>query len=310
MSDNASVQPGAGIMPPEIDGTPNETPTNGDQPISEEMSLFMERARLMFPDMPADFISAFAGSWVGYADLSNGSQLALAELRTDPRYETWFPGNLREDGTAHIDEGTYWTQRTSYEAAIEGIGIQPGIFTDEQYVSLISGDVGLPEFRARVRTQANEVLARSDAFKAYYAEIHGFEPTDSAIMASAFSGNSDALLQDAGIASVGFEGERRDFDVSMQMAASLYDAGVQTQAGAAEVFGQAATDVPLFGMLAQRHFDSDDNFDLGDALDAIVFDDQEQIRRIQRMTGQERTLFSRSMQARRNGDAVIGLLRD
>lgn len=276
-------------------------------PTSPLITEFERQARLLFPSLPADFITAFATAWTTYADVPGGSDLALADLRNDSRYSVWFPGNLRDDGSARIAEGQYWLQREQYEQAMRNIQVDPGIFSDEDYVSLIEGGTSSVEFASRVRTQANDVLARSDEFRTYYAELYGFEPTNTAILASAFSGSNDALLRQAGIAAVGFEGERRDFDLSFALAASLYDAGVTSQGQATELFGQAASDVPLFGALVERHFDPGDPFDLGSFLDAAVYDDQGELRRMQRLIGQERSLFSRTMQARRAGDAIVGL---
>ena len=271
------------------------------------MTEFERLARLMFPTMPLEFVQAFAASWTTYADEANGAELALAELRQDGRYSAWFPGNLSDDGTVHISEGDYWQHRADLEQSVTLIGLSSGIFSDEQYISLITGDTSVGEFRDRLRTQSNQILARSDEFKQYYGELYGFEPTDSAILQSVFAGTNDQLVRQAGQATVGFEGVRRDFDVSLQLAASLYNAGVTNQGQAQELFGQAASDVPLFGALAERHFDPDDDFDLGEFLQAAVFDDQEQLNRMQRLVSQERSLFSRSTTLRERNGAVVGL---
>ncbi len=275
------------------------------------MTEFERLAGIMFPSMPQEFVTAFGNEYAMWADQPNTVKLTLAALRDRPEYPIWFPGNLRDDGSARIGEQDYWEQRGLYEQAVNLAGLPPDIFDEEQYISLIEGETSPREFADRVRTQANEVIARGDEFKAYYAELYGFEPTTTAILQSVFTGNNDALLTQSGIATVGFEAERRDFDVSLQLAASLYDAGIQNQGQAIELFGQAATQVPLFGQLASRHFDPEDEFDLGDLVQATVFNDQEQLDRIQRLTGQERSLFSRSTQVRRNrAGSSVGLVAE
>lgn len=307
---------GSAGLPGEPDPESEDIPVGGDgsespdEEDSDDTESFYKMAAAMFPSMPPGFIEAFAEAWVEFADAPNAVDLALASLRQDDRYALWFPGNLRDDGTVHIGEAQYWDQRALYEQAVNAVGLDPGIFTDDQYVALLSGDVSTTEFAARIRTQSNSILSRSEEFKQYYAEIYGFEPTDTAILESAFTGTNDALLRQAGIASVGFEGERREFDLPLVMASAIYDAGVTTQGQASELFGQAATDVPLFGVLAQRHFDPDDEFDLGNFLASAVFDDQEEMRRMQRLLAQERALFSRSSSFRSRGNAMVGLTEE
>ena len=278
-----------------------------DVPISAEYEQFLTLAKSLFPSMPDEFLIAFTQQYVEFADLPNGTTLALSGLRSDARYAAWFPGNLRDDGTVHIGEGQYWDQRALHEQSVRIAGLEPDIFSDEQYISLISGDVSVGEFTNRIRTQSNDILARSEQFQSYYAELYGFVPSDTAILQSVFTGNNDALVRQSGQATVGFEGELRGFDVSLQMASSLYNADITTQGQAQDLFGQAASDVPLFGALAQRHFDSDDDFDLGEFLQAAVFDDQDQLRRMQRLVSQERSLFSRSTSLRERNGAVVGL---
>jgi hypothetical protein len=308
---------GANGAPEGESGGPN-TPGFGGNPENDgesgtgtatdaEYALYLALARGLFPSMPDSFILAFADQYVQFADLPNGTTLALGQLRQDSRYAIWFPGNMRDDGTVHISEGQYWDQRALHEQAVRQAGLDPQIFSEEQYISLISGDVSVSEFGNRVRTQSNEILARSEEFQSYYAELYGFVPSDTAILQSVFTGNNDALIQQAGQATVGFEGELRGFDVSLQLAASLYDNNIQNQGQAQELFGQAASDVPLFGALAQRHFDQDDDFDLGEFLQAAVFDDQQQLSRMQRLVGQERSLFSRSTTLRERNGQVVGL---
>lgn len=279
----------------------------GPEPLTDSFLALVKR---MFPDMPDAFIQAFGVEWTAVADLPDAANIALAQLRDNPNYAAWFPGNLRDDGSVHISEGGYWQQRAEHEQQVRKAGLLTNIFSDEQYIALISGDVSVGEFGDRIRTQSNEVLSRSTEFKAYYSDLFGFEPSDTAILQSVFTGNNDDLVREAGQATVGFEGVRRDFDVSLQLASSLYDANVRTQGQAQDLFGQAASDVPLFGALAERHFDPDDDFDLGEFLQAAVFDDREQLSRMQRLVSQERSLFSRSTTLRERNGAVVGLVAE
>ncbi len=261
----------------------------------------------MFPSLPAEFITAAATAWAANADFD--ISVAIATLRTDPRYEVWFPGNLAPDGSVHLSEGSYWQTRREHADVINQLGLDSGVFDAGLYVSLITQDVDVAEFEARVRTLSNDILARSDGIREYFAEQFGATGiSDAAILESAFSGNSDAIRRSTGAATVGFEGEIRGFDVGLQLAASVFDAGITTQGQAQDLFGQAASQVPLFGRLAERHFDPDDDFDLGEFIEASVFDDQEELSRINRLLSQERAQFSSFRPLRGRRGEVTGLI--
>jgi hypothetical protein len=268
---------------------------------------FVDRLRVIFPAMPIDFINAAAEAWAANADF--GFDVAVATLRSDPRYEVWFPGNRAPDGSVHLLEGAYWQTRREHADVISQLGLDSGVFDAGLYVSLIQGDVDVAEFEARVRTLSNDILARSDGIREYFADQFGATGiSDAAILESAFSGNSDAIRRSTGAATVGFEGQIRGFDVGLQLASSLFDANITTQGQAQELFGQAAAQVPLFGRLAERHFDPDDDFDLGEFIEASVFDDQGELSRINRLLSQERSQFSAFRPLRGRRGQVEGLL--
>ncbi len=272
-------------------------------------NAFVDRLRFLFPDMPIDFIEAASQAWAVNADA--GFEVALATLRSDPRYEGWFPGNRATDGSVHLREGAYWQTRREHADVINQLGLDPGVFDQGQYVGLITGDVDVGEFEARVRQLSNQILARSDGIREFFAEQFGVDAgaiSDAALLESAFTQNSDAIRRSIGQAVVGFEGDLRGFDVGLQLAASVFDAGITTQGQAQELFGQAAAQVPLFGRLAERHFDPDDEFDIGDLIRAQVFDDQDEQARMRRLLSQERSQFSAFRPARDRRGGVEGLL--
>lgn len=261
----------------------------------------------MFPSLPSDFITAAAEAWAANADFDIA--VAIATLRTDPRYEVWFPGNLAPDGSVHLSEGTYWQTRRQHADVINQLGIDPSVFDAGLYVSLIAGDVDVAEFESRVRILSNSILSRSDGIREYFADQFGATGiSDAAILESAFTGNADAIQRSVGQITVGFEGQLRGFDVGLQLAASIFDAGITTQGQAQDVFGRAASEVPLFGRLAERHFDPDDDFDIGEFLEAAIFDDQEQLSRIRRLLSQERSQFSAFRPLRGRRGEVRGLI--
>lgn len=288
-------------------GPPADTFGAPDPSLDGSGGAFVSRLRVIFPNMPIDFINAAAQAWAANADF--GLDVAVATLRSDPRYEVWFPGNRAPDGSVHLLEGAYWQTRREHADVISQLGMDAGVFDQALYISLITGDVDVIEFEARVRQLSNQILARSDGIREYYAQLFGLRGvSNAAILESAFSGNSDAIRRSVGTATVAFEGVIRDFDVSLQLASSLFDANITTQGQATELFGQAAAQVPLFGRLAERHFDPDDTFDLGEFIEASVFNDQEQLSRISRLLSQERSQFSAFRPLRGRRGEITGLV--
>jgi hypothetical protein len=270
---------------------------------------YMDAVLAFFPQMPREFIDAAAEAWAGNADY--GMDVAIATLRQDARYEGWFPGNIAPDGTVHLSEGNYWLTRRQYADVLTQIGVDSSVFSDSQYVSLVSGDVDVVEWQDRIKQLSNEVLATAEDYglRGYYAELYNLPSiSDGAILESAFAGNADAIRRQIGQAVVGHQGEIRGFDISLQLASSLFDSNIRTQGQAQELFGDAAGKVPLFGRLAERHFDPDDDYDLGEYLEAAVFDDQDQLARMNRLLASERSLFSSYRPLRQRGDAAVGLL--
>lgn len=274
------------------------------------MDNYIDLVLTFFPTMPRDFIEAAATAWAANADY--GMDVAVGTLRSDPRYETWFPGN-KYDGGVHLAEGSYWLTRRQYEDAITQLGVDKGVFTDQQYVSLVQGDVDVTEWQTRVKQLSNDILSTADDYglREYYSELYDIPGvSDAAILSSAFEGNADAIRRYIGQAVVGHSGEIRGFDINLQTAANLYDANITTQAQADELFGAAAENVPLFGALSLRHNDPDHDFDLGEFLEAAVYDDQEQLSRQRRLIAQERAMFSAYRPLRERGGAAVGLIAE
>ena len=289
--------------------SPGTTTTTTGPGFTKTARDYMDAVLAFFPQMPREFINAAAEAWAANADY--GMDVAMATLRQDARYEGWFPGNKAPDGTVHLAEGQYWLTRRQYADVLTQIGVNPNVFNDGQYVDLIKGDVDVVEWQSRIRELSNSILSTAEDYglRGYYAELYKIPTvTDGAILESAFAGNADAIRRQVGQALVGYEGEIRGFDIQLQLASSLYDANIKTQGQASELFGNAAAQVPLFGRLAARHFDPDDDYDLGEYIQAAVFDDQEQLTRMNRPLAQERAQFSAYRPLRERGDAAVGLL--
>lgn len=288
---------------PPVGSTLDQATFSGVRP-----NAFLNLFRILYPTMPEDFITAASEAWAAYSD--QGMDFVLATLRGDARYESWFPGNLTPTGEVHLSEGDYTVTMNQYRDAVEQLGVSANVFSQDQYVDLIRGDVDVSEWQARVRGLSNEVLATADSYglREYYSELYNIPGiSDAAILESAFSQNADAIRRQIGQAVVGLEGEIRGFDIPLQLASSLYDANIRTQAQSSELFAQGAEAVPLFGALIQRHFDPNDEYDLGSFLEAAVFDDQDELARQRRLIAQERAMFSAYRPLRERSGAITGL---
>lgn len=245
---------------------------------------------------------ALVDAWFNeYTDLGGsgtpGSSVAAAEMiRNDTKYrnlyDSYFPGNRREDGSLRLDEADYYNRTESYRNALTGVNVNPEIFEDK-FAGLIEGNVGEGEFVQRVESMYERVIESSPEIRNYYAQNYSIDMTDSAIVASFLDPDVGNKILDKQIAisEIGGEAEMRKFNVDLGFAQNLQRAGVSRDQ-AQNLFGQAAMDVPVLDVLAARHRDVDDDFDLNEFTQAAIFDDPTQRRRMRRLMAQERSSFA------------------
>ena len=93
------------------------------------------------------------------------------------------------------------------------------------------------------------------------------------------------------MAEIGGEAATRGFNIGKGMSEELFRAGLGRNE-AAGFFGQAATQLPGLDVLARRHEDPDDDFDLEELTKAMIYDDPEERRRMRRLVAQERSTFT------------------
>ena len=117
--------------------------------------------------------------------------------------------------------------------------------------------------------------------------------TEAAIVASFMDPDIGQAVLDRRMAmsEIGGEAAMRKFNIDLDFARQLEQGGV-TRDQAQDLFGQGALDVPVLNVLAARHADPDDDFDINEFSKAYVFDDPVQRRRIRRLVAQERATFS------------------
>ncbi len=274
---------------------PGGTGTNGHS-IHDVLALV--------PGIPLELAQIVLDVWIETGDWT----LAVARMRQSPDYDTYFPGNRRDDGSLRYDENTYLAMIEGFGDIIGDLGINPSIFASD-FINLISGNVSIPEFESRVRTLSRRVLQGSDAIRAEYASIAGLEMTDEALIAAALSPrvNLDLINRKLDIAEISAQAVIRGLGSQLEIGERLLDLGAGAQ-GAGQLFEAAAIQLPTLDVLAQKHLDPDDDFSLDEFVEGLAFGNLPQRRRIQRLFAQESALFGRQSSIREDQQgALVGL---
>ena len=246
---------------------------------------------------------------LGGASVSGSGRNATEIIRSDPRYRSlydhFFPGNRRDDGSLRLDERDYKARVEGYENALLGVNVNPELFAD-RFAALIEGGVGEGEFVGRIESMYERVIDAAPDIRNFYAANYALDMTDEAIIASFLDpdiGNS-ILTGQIAISEIGGEAAMRKFNIDLDFAQRLERGGV-TRTQAQDLFGQAALDVPVLNVLAARHADVDDTFDLNEFTQAAIFDDPTQRRRMRRLVAQERSTFSKQASFARNRQGEV-----
>lgn len=269
----------------------------------------MDEFDILYGWLPAAAREAFRQAWI--AD----TETAWQTIRTDPRYESWFPGNLTDDGRVRLAEDQYAVTIVEYEDAFRAVGIDPDHFRST-FGDLIRGEVKADElYQDRLAPMYDRIVGvfGSTEIRQYYANTYGIgDMTPEAFMAGVLDPNlgSRILSGQIAVAEIGGEALQSGFDITAEMASQLVGAGLgRTQAD--ELFRNAENVLPTLQVLAQRHEDPNDNFDINEFTSAMVFSDPVQLRRIRRLQAQESSLFSNvtgSIRNRReNATGISGL---
>lgn len=234
---------------------------------------------------------------------SGNADTALDEVRAHPAYATYFPGNLRDDGTVRYEEGRYQSTVDAFADAILSFNVNPDLFRT-QFGSLIAGEVSPIEFADRLEQTYEGVINQMGAVRQWYVD-QGFavDITDEAIFASVIDPDigDQIIAGDIAMAQVGGQAAERGFNIAVDFARRLTQEGLDTSSEAAEFFSLAEGALPTLQTLARRHDDPDDDFDLEEFSAAQLFGDPEQRQRMRRLLAQERATFT-------GGPAGIGTL--
>lgn len=266
---------------------------------------FAKLAAAMYPWLPASLLEEFKA---GYVESAGNETVALNRMRQSPTYKVHFAGNLREDGSVRYSEAEYNRQIEGYERVFGYYDI-PSDLVRHMFARGIEGGVDAEALRQRLDKAYLEVMSQSEQIRAAYADQNGLTSiTDSALLLSFIDpGQSPAEIQVAiARAHVGGAALESGFNIDLAEATRLQQAGLGLDA-ARSFYRNAQGLMPTLGQLVGRHNDPDDEFDLSELTDALIFSDPSQTRRMRQLFSAEGSLFTGSGGVARSGSGMTGL---
>ena len=273
------------------------------------MATFQELAKSLYPNMPIDILDLFADEWAKTGD----PNVAIANVRRTTAYDIAFPGNKRPDGTVKFDEVTYTGLKESYIGTLQEYGIPRNTSVDllsDRFTGLIEGEVSAREFAQRVDAVYQGIEENIPEVTSFYRENFGLELTPEAIFVGALdpSVGEEIVAGRITTAQIGGEAARAGFTITGNFAEGLQRAGV-TQAQARQLFATASRELPRLQELQTRDgVEPEDQFQLEDLTDALVFQEREELEEIRLLEAEEESRFSPTTGlARTRGGRVSGL---
>jgi hypothetical protein len=229
-----------------------------------------------------------------YWEETGDPERAWAEMQASSAFVRAYPGIKRDDGTLRMTAQEYVVTMEGYEDVLESVGLNYRLFR-RRFVELIEGEVSPDEFAAeRVDPIYERIVETSPGIMQWYSQQNGLELSFEAILAAALDPGdigTKILNRQIGMAEIGGEGIEAGFAPDVELVERLYERGVNREQAQQE-FATAASYVPVLNVLARRHADPDDEFDLEEFVSADVFNDPMQRRRMRRLMNQERASFT------------------
>jgi hypothetical protein len=279
-------------MPPDADTYDQLAYTYG-----EEILSLMPPWMLQNPQIAQAFLEEVIES--GGTSNPSASSIALERIRQAPEYRQMydevFAGNRREDGTLRLTEQSYFARIQGYRDAVSAIDpmMNADVF-NQDLPELIMGDVSIDEFQRRVDALYSRVMTQGESIRQFYGENYGLDVTDQGILASLMSSRvGDAvLMREITMAEIAGEGIVRGYNISSEFADMLATDGGMDRDEAKRLFGSADQLLPVLNVLAQRHGDPDDTFDIMELAQANALLDPKQMKRISTLVAQEKSTFT------------------
>ena len=265
---------------------------------------FAAEAALLYPYLPGPLRDIFVAAWIQYGDAS----LAMQVLRQDARYEEFFPGNRRPDGSVYLAEAEWLSTMEGYRREMSALGYDPSRFEHRMHQAIARGK-SVDEFTDDLTNFTAGVLSRGDAIRNFYATNFGTgDLSDVALIDSALSGESPLIMERRIRSSqIGGEAAGYGFSLARQQAERLEMLGLDQQA-ARGLFSKAQSELPTIQQLLVRHNDPDDAFTLDEYADAVVLQSPEQLAQIRRLYAQNAAGFSsRGSWAADDSGRLVGL---
>lgn len=250
---------------------------------------YYEDVGVLMPWLPEGLRAIYTEKYIETGD----PDLAMAEMRSSELYETFYPGIRRDDGSLRMDEFTYTSTVEGYRDVLNSIGINPDLF-DQNYGDLISGDVSVPEFaEERVYPLYDRVLSASPIVLDEYNRINQTDLTEEGVVALMLNPDLEerVLNKQLTMAEIGGEFAERGYELMRETAEALFQQGIQ-QPQAEKLAGVTANVLPAINVLASRHADPEDPFDLQEFVQAEIMDDPLQRARMRRLVRQEAAMFA------------------
>ena len=212
------------------------------------MEEFLKEARALLPWLPESLIRIYA---TAYSENQN-SDVALSAVRQSEEYETYFPKNIRIDGTIRLSESDYASVKESYGLTIEDYGMNKDYF-ENTFATLIEKGISPNEFRQRVASASDGITQNIPAVREYYATNFNLDLNDNQILASVIDPDIGQAIIEGRItqAQIGGEAQARGFNLNADEVQALERAGL-TQAQARQLFAAAETEVPRLANLQRR----------------------------------------------------------
>lgn len=212
------------------------------------MEEFLKEARALLPWLPESLIRIYA---TAYSENQN-SDVALSAVRQSEEYETYFPKNIRIDGTIRLSESDYASVKESYGLTIEDYGMNKDYF-ENTFATLIEKGISPNEFRQRVASASDGITQNIPAVREYYATNFNLDLNDNQILASVIDPDIGQAIIEGRItqAQIGGEAQARGFNLNADEVQALERAGL-TQAQARQLFAAAEQEVPRLATLARR----------------------------------------------------------
>ena len=282
------------------------------------MEEVLKEARALLPWLPESLIRIYA---TAYSENQN-SDVALSAVRQSEEYETYFPKNIRIDGTIRLSESDYASVKESYGLTIEDYGMNKDYF-ENTFATLIEKGISPNEFRQRVASASDGITQNIPAVREYYATNFNLDLNDNQILASVIDPDIGQAIIEGRItqAQIGGEAQARGFNLNADEVQALERAGL-TQAQARQLFAAAEQEVPRLATLARR-FEPEsidetetvtpgglterEGYDIEEFVEAQVFGSAEEKERVRRLQAQEESLSSPIGGAARKGGRVTGL---